>query len=254
MTDLILYISCGLSAGLLGGYLGLGGGIVMVPFLTVIAGLDILVAVPVSVTAIVVNSIASSNEYLRRGMVDLELVVVLAIFSVLGNVTGSLVSDQIPGSIVRIVLTVIIIYAAFSLFKNKKKEKKLGFADNRGRYLVVCVFVAYAVGLLAAIVGIGGGVVLVPMLYLVIGLPLDQARGTSSMMIGFSSAAASMVYLMNGRIEYDIVAPVIIGILIGGRLGGYLGTLAKPIVVKILFFLVMMYLAYRLTAAAMMGF
>ena len=75
MNEFFLYILCGLTAGLLGGYLGLGGGIVMVPFLTVIAGVDIKTAVPVSVTAIVVNSFSASNEYLKKGMVDMELVV-----------------------------------------------------------------------------------------------------------------------------------------------------------------------------------
>ncbi|UCD64867.1 MAG: TSUP family transporter, partial [Candidatus Zixiibacteriota bacterium] len=84
MFDQLLYVLCGLSAGLLGGYLGLGGGVVMVPFLTVLVGIDIKQAAPISITAIVVNSFTASNEYLKRGMVDMELVIVLAVFMVLG--------------------------------------------------------------------------------------------------------------------------------------------------------------------------
>ena len=75
MFDQLLYVLCGLTAGLLGGYLGLGGGVIMVPFLTVVTGLDIKIAAPISITAIVVNSFSASNEYLKKGMVDLELVV-----------------------------------------------------------------------------------------------------------------------------------------------------------------------------------
>ena len=70
IPPMFIYMLCGLTAGLLGGYLGLGGGIIMVPFLTIAAGLDIKVAVPVSVTATVVTSIASSNEYLKKGMTE----------------------------------------------------------------------------------------------------------------------------------------------------------------------------------------
>ncbi|MFZ5979322.1 MAG: TSUP family transporter, partial [Candidatus Zixiibacteriota bacterium] len=93
MLDLLIYLSCGLSAGIVGGYLGIGGGIVMVPFMTLLMDLDIKTAVPVSMTAIVVNSISASNEYLKKNMVNIELALTLAVFTVLGNITGSYLSD-----------------------------------------------------------------------------------------------------------------------------------------------------------------
>ncbi len=65
-------------------------------------------------------------------------------------------------------------------------------------------------------------------------------------MIGFSAAASSTVYFLNDSINFSVVAPVILGIIIGGKLGGFLGTLAKPMVVKVMFFIVMLYLAFRL--------
>lgn len=255
MPDILLYISCGLTAGLLGGYLGLGGGIVMVPFLTVIAGLDIKVAVPVSVSAIVVNSLASSNEYIKKGMVDMQLTVLLTLFMILGNITGSLLSRSIPSSYVQVMLTVILVYTAFSLLKNKKvTDKVMSFKDARWHYIVICSLLAYFAGTVAALVGIGGGVIIVPMLYLVIGVPMTVARGTSSLMIGFSAAAATTVYYLNGQIDFTIVAGVILGIMVGGKIGGYLGTIAKPIVVKVLFMLVMLYLAFKLSYEPLRSF
>jgi uncharacterized membrane protein YfcA len=246
VPDLAVYILCGLSAGLLGGYLGLGGGIVMVPFLTVIAGLDFKVAVPVSVTAIVFNSFASSNEYLKRGMVDLELVIILAIFMVMGNITGSNLSQVVPAEFSRLVFTVLLVYTAFSLLKGRKTTERLAFSDNRRKFFTICVFLAFFTGIMAGLLGVGGGVILVPVLYLMIGLPLTTARGTSALMIGFSAAASSTVYFLNDSINFSVVAPVILGIIIGGKLGGFLGTLAKPVVVKVMFFIVMLYLAFRL--------
>lgn len=247
-----MYILCGLTAGLLGGYLGLGGGIVMVPFLTIVAGLDIKVAVPVSTTAIVVNSFSSSNEYLKKGMVDLEMVIVLAIFMVLGNITGSSLADLVPSQYTRLVLTVVLVYTAFSLLKNKREEEGISFKDCRNKHILLCSVIALFTGVLAGLVGIGGGVILVPMLYLLIGTPLSTARGTSSLLVGFSAAAATAVYFLHGAIDFSIVTGVVFGIMLGGKLGGFLGTMAKPKVVKIAFLIVMLYLAFRLSYQPLM--
>ena len=252
MSEFFLYILCGLTAGLLGGYLGLGGGIVMVPFLTVIAGVDIKTAVPVSVTAIVVNSFSASNEYLKKGMVDMELVVLLSIFMIMGNITGSNLALIIPGKYTQLLLSLILLYTAFSLIKGRKATEKMTFSDNRGKYIVICTFISFATGVLAGLVGIGGGVILVPVMYLIIGLPLTTARGTSSLMVGFSAAASCAVYFLNGMIDFKIVSCVILGIIIGGKIGGYFGTMAKPTVVKILFVMVMLYLTYKLSYQPLM--
>jgi hypothetical protein len=246
VTDLLLYLSGGLLAGLLGGYLGLGGGEIMVPFLTVVAGVDVKTAVPVSVTAIVVNSFSASNEYLKRGMVDLELVIVLALFLVMGNITGSSASPMVPGGYVKLMLSLLLVYTAFSLLKGRVTPQHLVFRDNRTKHLMLCLALAFLVGAVAGLIGIGGGVFLIPLLYLVVGLPLATARGTTSLTICFASAAAAMVYLLDNRIDFTIVSPVIVGIALGGRLGGLFGTVAKPKVIRVVFFVLMMYLAYEM--------
>ncbi len=239
-------MSCGLSAGLLGGYLGIGGGIVIVPFLTILMGIEIKTAVPVSVTAIVVNSFTSSNSYLKKDMVDLELVILLSLFMVLGNITGSLLSSVFPPAAMRLILAAVLAYTATTLLKNRKVENKISFNDNKQKYFLICTLLAYFTGTISGLVGIGGGVVLVPVLYLVIGLPLTTARGTSALMIGFSSAAAATVYYLNNMIDFRIVTGVVLGVIIGGRLGGHLGTVAKPLFVKVLFFVILLYLAFEL--------
>ncbi len=246
MDPFYIYILCGLTAGLLGGYLGLGGGIIMVPFLTVIAGLDIKVAVPVSVTATVVTSIASSNEYLKKGMVDLELSLILALFMVIGTITGSSLSPYIPSHYIQLVLTIVVLYTAVSLLKNKNNKGNTEFILDRNKNIVLSAAIAIFTGVLAGLTGIGGGVIIVPTLYLLIGLPLSTSRGTSSLMIGFSAAAASTVYLLNDQIDFHIVIGIILGIIIGGKLGGKLGAVAKPKIVKIIFFIVLIYVAFKL--------
>lgn len=253
MPQMLLYLLCGFLAGMLGGYLGVGGGEIMVPFLTVIAGLDIKSAVPVSVAAIVVNSFSASNEYLKHGMVDLELVIVLAIFLVLGNIAGSNLSMVVPADYIKLLLTILLVYTAFSLLKGRRVSKRLIFSDNRTKYLPVCLALAFCVGTFASLVGIGGGVFLIPILYLIVGLPLTTARGTSSLMICFASASATAVYFVYDLIELSIAAPIILGIALGGKVGGFFGTGAKSIVIRVLFFLVMLYLAYELARGPLEG-
>jgi uncharacterized membrane protein YfcA len=253
MHELLLCVICGFSAGLFGGYLGLGGGVIIVPFLTVLVGLDIKVAVPVSVMAIVVNSLAASNEYLKKGLVDLELVVVLSIFSVLGNIIGSNLIGVVPGAAIRLVLSGVLVYGAFSLLRARTAQQPVTWHDDRRKYVLICVVVAFLAGVVGALVGIGGGVIMVPLMYLALGLPLGTARGTSTLMVGFSSAAATAVYFLDSRVNLSVAAPVVVGIILGGRVGGLLGTAAKPRAVKLLLIAVLVYLAYRLSYDALAG-
>ena len=247
MNPILLYILCGLAAGLLGGYLGLGGGIIMVPFLTVVVGLPIKVAVPVSITAILATSLASSNEYLKKGMVDLEITTILTLFMVIGAATGGYISRYISGDSIQFLFSILVVYTAFSLFKRKSDKQSQFQKDNRSKYIIICVIIALCTGIIAGLLGIAGGVITIPLLYLLIGLPFSTARGTSALLNGFATGSASLVYLINGQIDFKILAGVILGILIGGKVGGYMGTFAKPLVIKIIFFVLMLYLAFKLS-------
>ena len=245
--EFLLNFSCGFSAGLLGGYLGVGGGIIMVPLLTVIGGVDIRAAVPVSVTAIAANSFAASNEYLKKGMVDLELVSVLSLVMVMGNIIGSYLSVAVPTTVTCLLLTAVLVYSTVSMVANRETKEVNLFVNIRKRRVPACALLALLIGILAGLVGIGGGEILIPLIFLVVGVPLSTARGTSSLIIGFSAAAASAVYFLNDMIVFDIVAPVVFGIIMGAKIGGLLGTRAKPLTVKYCYLVVMIYLAFRLS-------
>jgi len=246
MLDLLTYFGCGLTAGLLGGYLGLGGGVVMVPYLVVLAGQNIKAAVPVSIAAIAVNSLSSSTEYLKKGMVDLELVVLLAISLTIGNIFGSSALRLVPMDAVQILFTIVLVYTAVVFLKGRKKEDHPDGQRHSGGHMVLAVGLALAAGLLGGLVGVGGGVLLVPALFLVLRLPLTTSRGTMTFMFGFSAAASTVVFLLLEQIDFTVVGPVVFGILFGARLGGLLGTSSKPLTVRIIFFVVLMYLAVRL--------
>ncbi|MFH2048869.1 MAG: sulfite exporter TauE/SafE family protein [bacterium] len=246
MPEIVGYIISGFAAGLFGGYLGLGGGELLIPLLTVVYGLDIKSAVPISVTAVMVNSFSSSIEYLKKGMVDVEIVVILSIFTVMGAAFGSTINNILPDNVIRICFSILLVYAAFSFLKGRTPDNRPRINDNRKHDLRLVYLLSFLTGSVSALVGIGGGVLLLPLIYLMIRLPLNTARGSSTLIICFSSTAAAAIYFIQDRILLSVVSPVILGILIGGKIGGFLGTIAKPTIVRILFFLVMIYLAYRM--------
>jgi uncharacterized membrane protein YfcA len=245
MSTILAYILCGAIAGVLGGYLGLGGGIVIVPFLTLIMGLDIKTAVPVSMAAIVVNSLASSSEYLKKDLVDLRLVVLLGICMIVGTAVGSSLLSIIPSDQIKLLFCVVLVYTGISLLKKNTSSDPSVTSDGYNRRLISVGILTGLGGIVAGLVGVGGGVIIIPLMFLVLGVPLSIARGTSSFIVGFAGATSVAVYLTNGLVSLAVVSPVMLGTILGGRLGGSLGALAKPKVVRIAFFVLLLYVAIR---------
>ncbi len=223
----------------------------MVPFMAIVMGLDIKAAAPISMAAIIVGSMSASTPYLKKNSIDNELAVVLGVFMTIGGVTGSIVSAYIPSNIIQLIFSVLVIYAALMLFKKKNESEKRWHSDNRTIYYSMAATAALFTGTIAATLGVGGGIFLIPALYLLFGKDLKVARGTSAMVIGFSATAATAVYLGAGRLDAAAAMPLILGVVIGGMIGGKLGTLAKPLAVKIVFLIVMLFTAYKLLSSAL---
>ena len=223
----------------------------MVPFMAIVLGMDIRDAAPISMAAIIVGSMSASTPYLKKNLIDNELVVVLGVFMTIGGVAGSILSGYIPSNIIQLIFSVLVVYAALMLFKKKNEYEHKWHADNKTLYYFMAATVALFTGTVAATLGVGGGIFFIPALYLLFGKDLKVARGTSAMVIGFSATAATAVYLGLGRLDAAAAMPVILGVVIGGMIGGKLGTLAKPLAVKIVFLIVMLFTAYKLLSSAL---
>ncbi len=223
----------------------------MVPFMAIVLGMDIKVAAPISMAAIIVGSMSASTPYLKKNLIDNELVVVLGVFMTIGGVAGSIVSAYIPSNIIQLIFSVLVIYAALMLFTKKNESEQKWQSGNKALYYILASTVALFTGTIAATLGVGGGIFFIPALYLLFGKELTVARGTSAMVIGFSATAATAVYLGSGRLDASAAMPVILGVVVGGMIGGKLGTLAKPLAVKIVFLIVMLFTAYKLLANAL---
>lgn len=225
----------------------------MVPYMTIFLGMDIKEAVPVSLIAVAVGAWSASTAYLKKSMVDSELVVIISIFMVIGSVMGSFLSTIISSAILRMIFSAFVLGAGIMMLIKKENNKPPIHRGHGHVYFILAGGISLVVGALGSLVGLGGGPFIIPVLYLLFGLSIDVARGTSALTIGFAAAAASIIYFFNGQLDPTAAAPVMLGVAVGGTVGGRLGTSAKPMVVKIIFFVIMLYIAYKLGLEGIRG-
>lgn len=242
---LLLMFLVSVGAGLLGSLLGLGGGIIVVPALTLGFGVDIRLAIAASIVSVIATSCGGAARYVRMGLANLRLGMVLETATVLGALCGALafglVSREALYLIFGLVLTGVSLRmatardAAGALLTSDREDpmaRRLGLSVPNPwtpaipPYHVARVKtglgVSYLAGVLSGLLGIGGGVLKVPVMNLAMGVPLKAATATSNLTIGITAAASSAMYLARGDIAPFVAAPVAVGVLTGATLGSFL--------------------------------
>ncbi len=241
----ILLLS-GVFIGLLGSALGVGGGIFMVPFLVLALKLPIHQAVAASLVAIVAASSAVAAVNVERGLANIRLGITLEVTTVLGSIAGALISSRIPGGTVQLLFALTLFPVSVMMFlKGRRSLKKSAFqtpaaagaassldsaffdqaAGVQTRYRVKNIrpasFLSFFAGSLSGLLGIGGGVVQVPVMNLLCGVPMKAAAATSNFIIGVSAAASACIYFREGLIPIELTALIVAGVLLGSFLGIY---------------------------------
>jgi len=199
----------GIAGGLTSGLLGVGGGIVLVPMLTKFLGLDQKRAQATSLAILVFTALAAAITYRAAGPVDLVLAGFLAAGSIVGVRLGALYSGQLPGATLRRAFGVLAVVVGIRLLLPSLPEGNwLALPGLAG--VAIEVGVGFAIGSLAGLLGVGGGVILVPVLTLLFGIPQHAAQGVSLFMIVPTSIVGAWTQLRLGAVEKPVVAPVAI--------------------------------------------
>jgi uncharacterized protein len=245
-------------AGFVGALFGLGGGILIIPFLTLVEGVPLPLAVGASLVSVVATSSSSAATYVRDHMTNIRLGMFLEIGSVAGAITGAFVSLYLPASALFIVFGALLLYAAGVMVKARKVDfptgiasdttaKSLNLADEftdlsinkTVKYEVqrtpLTIFITYFAGISSGLLGVGGGIINVPTMNLISKLPVKVASATSNFMIGVTAAASSTVYLLRGDVNPILTAPLIIGVGAGAIFGTRVLKLTPPLRVKVAF-------------------
>ncbi|HVO09616.1 MAG TPA: sulfite exporter TauE/SafE family protein [Vicinamibacteria bacterium] len=237
LTLLLLTVS--LAAGFLGALTGLGGGVVIVPALTLAFGVDIRYAVGASLVSVIATSSGAASAYVREGYTNLRLGMLLEVATTLGALGGAFLAAFIPTRAIAVVFGVVLLYSAYASSQPRPPEHRPSEPDplsTRLRldgsfptpggpraYHVTRLPLGFALmglaGVLSGLLGIGSGALKVLAMDQGMGLPFKVSTTTSNFMIGVTAAASAGVYLRRGYIDPGLAMPVMLGVLAGSLLG-----------------------------------
>lgn len=265
----ILLVS--ISAGVLGSILGLGGGIIVTPALTLLFGVDIQHAIGASLISVISTSSGAAIAYIRDGITNVRVGMFLEIATTVGAITGALIAGLISPNLLYIIFGLLLLYSALAMLKKTKEElpeevplhnvaRKLKLQGQyydkalkkQVSYNVDNVYggfgVMYGAGVISGLLGIGSGSFKVMAMDVFMKLPLKVSSATSNFMMGVTGAASAGIYLYRGDISPIISAPVAIGVLIGATIGAKIMQRLKSKTIRKLFIPVLMYVAIQMMA------
>lgn len=229
----------------MGSLMGLGGGIILVPALTLIFKLPISEAVGTSLLGVVAVSTAAAIDFLKSGRADLELGMTLETVTAAGALTGGLVAGFISHQVIYLLFGVILFYAAINMARPRRNRVDGGEGDYP-KHKGIGMALSFLAGNVSGLLGVGGGVVKVPLMNLVMRVPLKIATATSSYMIGITAASAAIVYLFRGDVDYFKAAAIIIGIFAGSRLGALISYKINLLALRLLFVVIILFTAFEM--------
>jgi len=259
-------------AGLLGALTGLGGGIIIVPLLTLAFGVDIKYAVGASLVSVIATSSGAAASYVKEGYTNIRVGMLLEVATTVGALVGAYIALRISPNIVGIVFAVVLLFTAVQSFLPTEEHvpettsplsRRLRLGSNyptshgMQHYEVQNVAAGFGLmllaGTLSALLGIGSGVVKVLAMDRAMRLPLKVSTTTSNFMIGVTAATSAGVYLKEGRIDPVLALPVMLGVLLGARVGARALGKSPTSVLRVLFSAVVVVLAAEMLYKGITG-
>ena len=256
-------------ASVFGSMLGLGGGVFIVPLFTLWLGVDPKIAIGASAVCVVTNSVVGSRRHLTNGFVNFRLSMILQSTTAAGAIAGALIALAVSANFLKALLGIVLMYAAISMAKGSKVaipnaphdqhdpmslRSEYDDGDHVVRYvperLRFGLGVSGFAGVLSGMLGIGGGLVQVPVMNLIMKMPLRAAAGTSSFMVGMTSVATAAVFYASGKIDPTVTAPAMVGVLMGSSLGSALTKRFKVHQLMAVFLVIMVTLSISMILSA----
>ncbi len=286
LAFLLLVFVTSLVAGTLGALLGLGGGIIVIPALTILFGIDIHFAIGASIVSVIATSSGSAVRYIRDRISNLRIGMFLEVATTAGAITGAFVGGYLAGPVLFFVFGIIMLYSCVVMLQRGKMEQASmtgaqdpetlrrtpDTANSLGRRLArrlrldgeyydtalkrkiayrvqgvpLGFGLMYIAGMVSGLLGIGGGVLKVPAMDIAMRIPMKASTTTSNFMIGVTAAASAGVYFSRGDINPVIAAPVALGVLAGALVGAQLLIRTRGAVIRQIFAVVLVLTAIEM--------
>ena len=247
MVEILQFMLIAVFAGFLGSLVGLGGGIIITPALTILFGFDIKYAIGASIVAVIATSSGSAIAFVKDHVSNMRVGMLLEVFTTAGGVVGALMAGVFASKLLYIFFSLILLNSFYGMLKKtglitklKKEEENVEndkYADKYKlnstyydkatgetvKYNVTNVpqgsLVMFGAGFASGLLGIGSGAFKVVALDTYMKLPIKVSTATSNFMMGVTATASALIYFFNGTINPVVAAPIAIGTLIGSRTG-----------------------------------
>ena len=246
MTPLIFVITVGaisLLAGFLGALLGLGGGMIVIPALTLLLHIDIRLAIGASIVSVIATSSGAAAAYVKERLANIRVAMFLELGTTLGAITGAYIAGIVHPRFLFVLFAIVLAYSAFAMLRGKRQTDEAAVPGPWARVLKlkssywdhalgeevfyqpvrarIGLALMYFAGIVSGLLGVGSGALKVPAMDLAMELPIKVSTATSNFMIGVTAAASAGVYFSRGQIDPFIAAPVAVGVLAGAYIGSH---------------------------------
>jgi uncharacterized membrane protein YfcA len=279
MTALEFVLICfagSIVGGFIGSLLGLGGGLVVIPMLTLALKVDIRYAIGASIVSIIATSSGAAAAYVRERMTNLRVAMVLEVATTLGALTGGYLAGRIAGRWLFVVFGVVMACSAVMMLRKRRNAasdegegtpwanylrlngsyydaalgKEVPYRVIRARLGLALMYVA---GMMSGLLGIGSGVLKVPAMDLGMRLPIKVSTATSNFMIGVTAAASAGLYFARGDINPFIAGPVAAGILVGAMIGARVMGRLQNALIRYVFVVVLLIVSAQMLLKGLKG-
>jgi len=260
-------------AGLLGALTGLGGGVVLVPLLTVLFHVDIRYAIGASLVSVIATSSGAAAAYVKEGFSNIRIGMFLEIATTLGALLGAFIATGIPTRAIAAIFGFVLLYSAYlsrrprpEALKNlppnplaTKLRLNGSFPEHGGQrqYNVQNVPTGFSLmfgaGALSGMLGIGSGAVKVLAMDQAMRIPFKVSTTTSNFMIGVTAAASAGVYLGRGYVDPGLSMPVMLGVLTGSLLGSHVLVKAETKSLRLVFSILILALGVEMLYKGLWG-
>jgi uncharacterized protein len=260
-------------AGLLGALTGLGGGLVVVPMMTLVFHIDLRYAIGASLVSVIATSSGAAAAYVREGFTNVRVGIFLEVATTTGALVGAALAGFIPTNALAVLFGLVLLYTAYRSFQTREEHSIDGpsdplamrlrlnstypTADGLRAYTVQGVKAGFglmfAAGILSALLGIGSGIVKVLAMDRSMKLPFKVSTTTSNFMIGVTAAASAGIYLARGYVDPGLAFPVMIGVLSGSLLGARILMQSRDFVLRTVFAIVIVALGIEMMVSGWRG-
>lgn len=259
-----------------GAMLGLGGGIIVIPVLTLIFHVPMKAAVAASLVTVVATSTSAAVVYVEKHLTNVRLGMMLELATTTGALVGALMARSLSDAVLRLLFSTLLIYTALTMARKANGDKsqngenyiqmpgsatqadfdeqtKQGRTPYKVRNMPIGMGASFGAGILSALLGIGGGIIKVPVMRLVMGVPMRVATATSNFMIGVTAATSALIYYASGTVDPKVTAPAALGVLVGAQFGTRLVRKINTKILTWLFIVVMLVTAVQMVLKAIHG-